>query len=774
MAASIAEDDLQSRTSSFAQFQDGKARLGRALTEKEPTFAEVERLLIETRISGQRAIFGVLEAKSARNPRDKDVQVSRLEGQLWEVHVDINSRFRKLLFNIQEGEKHGKKRPVEKRKLVNHYAKYIKSSQEFYQRYIYNLLDRFQHAHIPEFDEVAKQKKFIFDGEKEKITKSPVSKQLKLDLISSCHAALIRLGDLGRYYQTELYDQPKKNWDRAIQNYSLASLVYPSSGLPYNQFALIALAEDDHLSAIYYLYRALCTKEPHPNARKNLTKEFKKVLTPSVKEGIPPHLLSFITFHAQFFHGGPLDSDKVVNEILSHVAQSLRGESLSSSLLQKISILNIAAETCMEDSNAQRPMRRFNIAFFCVLLDGLLHELQNGNVSNLTPILCCIFPSLRQYSSWLSVHAQSLTATLEFGDRQLWKSYADALTALNRSFEILEMPEIDYLLPEDEEILGFSPLEDDATLRRFIASNGDSKLRSSSTDDNLSEDAEMRYRIREFVVDALALIVDETIPIVLLDDPRGQVFALKDGPLPPPEAADRFQHTGPASQPQIINQVESRRPAVLDTNMLDDDTSVPVPAGLRHMVDSLVEPDVPQDENSIPAQSPRSPLSVGPGFDSPAGVNPIQSYSPRPALPSILNTAFAPQPSDAISPRIRPSITMPTDSPHLLSTDGRLSAHYSFLLDPKTALHPSPYSNSSIEDYTSAMPSFQTPRLASPGGHAFGPRFPAAQSPTHLGHFVHNGYPAYPSYSYSSSNRPSSRSNVGIIGQQIPHNGQGG
>ena len=102
-------------------------------------------------------------------------------------------------------------------------------------------------------------------------------------LKSSCHSTLIRLGDLSRWRETGLQTK-ERNWGPARRYYGLATFVDPISGVSYNQLAVIAGAEEDHLRTMYCLYRALAAEHLFQKAGVNLLKEFEKVLK-SHKEG---------------------------------------------------------------------------------------------------------------------------------------------------------------------------------------------------------------------------------------------------------------------------------------------------------------------------------------------------------------------------------------------------------------------------------------------------------------------------------------------------------
>lgn len=176
---------------------------------------------------------------------------------------------------------------------------------------------------------------------------------LQTRILQSCHATLIRLGDLSRYRETELVTKDR-NWGPAIGYYDLAMVIYPASGASHNQLAVIALADGSHLRATYHLYRALSAHDPHPSARGNLEIEFKKVMSAWTKRelirpedaGIPGRALApwFVYFHAQCYKGVDFpEHDELESEVLSQLAVDLKERSLEGTL-QKFCLVNIAAE----------------------------------------------------------------------------------------------------------------------------------------------------------------------------------------------------------------------------------------------------------------------------------------------------------------------------------------------------------------------------------------------------------------------------------------------
>lgn len=218
--------------------------------------------------------------------------------------------------------------------------------------------------------------------------------------------------------------------------------------------------------------------------------------------------------------------------------------------------------------------------------------------------------------------------------------------------------------------------------------------------------------------------------------------------------------------------------------------SASVSVAMNRMVDALVESETADSgplDDGILSVSPnylgtRFDASVGQqdrdrvenGFSTfPAqspitGLDPALSYSPRPALPSILNTPFAPQPGDAMSPQTRPatarqgsprSFSM-TKSNSLSHDQGPTYAAFQQGLFPSTPGDASTSSWSVTQNET-----YRTPRHPHDGGYLSrqplsGP-FDRAAYPG-MGHFA---FSSPFSYAYDSS---------GNLAQTTPPSGQGG
>ncbi|CAK9184045.1 unnamed protein product [Ilex paraguariensis] len=102
------------------------------------------------------------------------------------------------------------------------------------------------------------------------------SAEVKEGLIS-CHRCLIYLGDLARY--KGIYgegDSKTRDFAAALSYYMQASSLWPSSGNPHHQLAILASYSGDELVAVYRYFRSLAVDNPFATARDNLIIAFEK------------------------------------------------------------------------------------------------------------------------------------------------------------------------------------------------------------------------------------------------------------------------------------------------------------------------------------------------------------------------------------------------------------------------------------------------------------------------------------------------------------------
>ncbi|XP_010493000.1 PREDICTED: protein SMG7 isoform X2 [Camelina sativa] len=100
--------------------------------------------------------------------------------------------------------------------------------------------------------------------------------EVKKGLVS-CHRCLIYLGDLARY--KGLYgegDSKNREYAAASSYYLQAASLWPGSGNPHHQLAIIASYSSDEFALTYRYFRSLAVESPFPTARDNLIVAFEK------------------------------------------------------------------------------------------------------------------------------------------------------------------------------------------------------------------------------------------------------------------------------------------------------------------------------------------------------------------------------------------------------------------------------------------------------------------------------------------------------------------
>ncbi|KAL0558871.1 hypothetical protein IC582_003453 [Cucumis melo] len=102
------------------------------------------------------------------------------------------------------------------------------------------------------------------------------SADMKKGLIS-CHRCLIYLGDLARYKGSYGdVDSKNREYTAASSYYLQAASLWPSSGNPHHQLAILASYSGDELVAVYRYFRSLAVDSPFSTARDNLIVAFEK------------------------------------------------------------------------------------------------------------------------------------------------------------------------------------------------------------------------------------------------------------------------------------------------------------------------------------------------------------------------------------------------------------------------------------------------------------------------------------------------------------------
>ncbi|GLJ28613.1 hypothetical protein SUGI_0563850 [Cryptomeria japonica] len=93
----------------------------------------------------------------------------------------------------------------------------------------------------------------------------------------SCHRCLIYLGDLARYKELHGEGDPSGRDFKVAESYYIqAASLWPASGNPHHQLAILATYMGNELVAVYRYFRSLAVEAPFSTARDNLILIFEK------------------------------------------------------------------------------------------------------------------------------------------------------------------------------------------------------------------------------------------------------------------------------------------------------------------------------------------------------------------------------------------------------------------------------------------------------------------------------------------------------------------
>ena len=396
-----------------------------------------------------------------------------------------------------------------------------------------------------------------------KISDSRLGPKQRSAALTSCFNALIHLGDLSRWREQArpegdanyspavgFYDLASALRPTSGRPHHQLAVIAASGSKP-----------EDDLRVVYHFYLSLIAAEPHPKAEENLDQQFQKMMSRLTPQ--PPRsarrqqedqatVTDLIAWHMQLHamcRMNPNFEDYAAREkeILGYLRLNVI-EVPMAGVLKKLVMVNLAAEWVAKSKidskppangllpaltvveNPQCPVNvhlarfyflKFNVRVMGALL-GLLHsqlnDVEKGQQvlrsmpkpaeDKITPVMRKLLPSLVNYSSWLVMNAElfpSITGDGPFFDtfgtdvEEFWLVYAMALTRIMRNFEVKDLPDIDYLLDEDEETIGFKPFQDLRLRDRYVY-NGTRKLSGSSTA-RFHPMKEMLGRLRRLVKD---------------------------------------------------------------------------------------------------------------------------------------------------------------------------------------------------------------------------------------------------------------------------------
>ncbi|MQL85562.1 hypothetical protein Taro_018079 [Colocasia esculenta] len=194
-----------------------------------------------------------------------------VEFSLWQLHHRKIDEYRAHLSAASAAAKTGKvsTRPDRAKKIFSGFKSFLSEASGFYHDLILKIRAKYG-LPLGYFSEGPANQDSVTKDDKK-------SSDMRKALIS-CHRCLIFLGDLARY--KGMYgegESANRDYAAASSYYLQAASIWPSSGNPHHQLAILAICTDDNeLTTIYRYFRSLAVESPLLTARDNLIVAFEK------------------------------------------------------------------------------------------------------------------------------------------------------------------------------------------------------------------------------------------------------------------------------------------------------------------------------------------------------------------------------------------------------------------------------------------------------------------------------------------------------------------
>lgn len=183
----------------------------------------------------------------------------------------------------------------------------------------------------------------------------------------------------------------------------------------------------------------------------------------------------------------------------------------------------VEAPDTIQNEAAFKLFQRLNVRTFYTLLQLLQAEYKRRATAStadkagfISPVTRRLLPGLRFYQFWLLSRGALLSAHLnepkmELPIRQFWTTYIEVLVLLLSTTRFEDLPRVDYLFEEDEEIVGFRPLQEADIQQKYFIQNSTSR-KPKCHEQGVKRhhpSSEMLCRVRDFVEDAVELAHNE-------------------------------------------------------------------------------------------------------------------------------------------------------------------------------------------------------------------------------------------------------------------------
>ncbi|XP_030543545.2 nonsense-mediated mRNA decay factor SMG7-like [Rhodamnia argentea] len=250
---SVHQKDQTQTENSLAEVSNTEKLLWASINSRGLLHSDVKHLYQQ--------VCSVLKKSILKDSEQADFQ--DIEYSLWKLHYKHIDEFRKQIKKVSScTNSEVPQNVINAQRSADDYSEGIKLFLSEATNFYKSLIVKVQRCHgIPEDTLFHRNSGIINNVDQKRIKNCQFL----------CHRFLICLGDLARY--RVLYERPdnqNRNWSIAAAHYLEALTIWPDSGNPHNQLALLSTYVGDEFLALYHCIRSLAVKEPFPDAWNNL------------------------------------------------------------------------------------------------------------------------------------------------------------------------------------------------------------------------------------------------------------------------------------------------------------------------------------------------------------------------------------------------------------------------------------------------------------------------------------------------------------------------
>ncbi|KZO99267.1 hypothetical protein CALVIDRAFT_407267 [Calocera viscosa TUFC12733] len=470
------------------------------------------------------------------------------------------------------GSPHG---PVELRKVSQSFRTFLLQEDKFWRQFSLRLVRSYglvTATHILARVGISEELVLDDDIDKNESSKSATMSSsaeylAKMDMLQR---SIIYLGDLSRYRDlNEALSSSKRakgrnssdNTDRSPKNFAVSESYYqaaislaPQNGTPFNQLAILATYQSKQFDALYYYYRAACTKQPFATVTENMDRLLSKAIQMFRRQAegdadLPPReehsepLDAFkqnaVTLHALWARNSRSTSSKLAQNIETALPTLLGERTLPADVLSRLMLMTFAALWLAEGHQPHltlfqaRPpdrevqMEPVNTASLILkhilnLLDGLFNiaqkelqqlgphsDIQSNDALRVSAVLRRILPALRASSKWICFRftyaepSEAIKTNLVPNLTVFWASYVAFANALFNAFPDRALYNSRQTLEEDIATDGFLPTSSRDVLATW----------RSTPAQNPHPNEEHMMRIADLLLDAQTIATAEGSPL---------------------------------------------------------------------------------------------------------------------------------------------------------------------------------------------------------------------------------------------------------------------